>query len=576
MATYFPHAQGLTIGDHATFPNIAGNAFTTNNYHTLQRDRITVNGKTIRVVMDSDIHCLRLQSSKILSVNVKPDDEASTSSESQVVRLKKMVQTAEVSGWQGRYTATTLEPVDEEDQNLFKKIAKSVLQTAVCHRSALLTQVFAVTESNAMTMLTYNADLTNANEAVSWYWNKDRIVVYYLVHIYNYAVQSLRDDKALTFPVTHRREDWSIDLKTLTCQYNPANISLNPPSEKHLLPYLTRLPPLRQDTAPQLNPTEIIAHVEKNLGDFLYLIAARGGYWITDLSNWAQNGLLTFGAIVQRKRRGILAHFPSTPSPELFCQSYSPDVEASYSNLGRVDLSFQKTGNVNVTLRFGLRIPNNDLRVAYLCQSLPFYDGCHDMQDVAYINQVGFRLKGIFCEDPTTRPKPAYLFIWPLHTELINGLHCFRHSPSQNIFYWSNDPQGRDKIAEKDWERLRIPKLRVRGLIGTKWCDYEYADVRELLHQKNRALDGKQYAQEHGYPELVPGDPHDTTRFKELESEDACMVPTPKEIMMTPIHWVRGFLNKFYNTPDGSVNVPKATSTEEVSDGWVLVSRENV
>ncbi|KAK1220062.1 hypothetical protein PQX77_017188 [Marasmius sp. AFHP31] len=531
--------------------------------------------------MDSDIHCLRLQSSKILSVNVKPDDEASTSSESQVVRLKKIVQTAEVSGWQGRYTATTLEPVDEEDQNLFKKIAKSVLRTAVCHRSALLTQVFAVTESDAMTMLTYN-DLTNANEAFSWYWNKDRIVVYYLVHIYGYAVQSLRDDKALTFPVTHRWEDWSIDLKTLTCQYNPANISLNPPSEEDLRPYPTRYLPLRQDAGPQLNPTEIIAHVEKNLGDFLYLIAAgSGGRWITDLSKWAQNGLLTFGAIVQRRRPGILAHFPSTPSPKLFCKSYySPNVEASYSNSGRVDLSFRKTGNVNVTLHFGLRIPNNDLRAAYLCQSLPFYDDCRDVRDVVCIDLVGFHLEGIFCEDPTTRPKPAYLFIPPLHTELINGLHCLRYPLSRNVFYWSNDPQGRDEIAEKDWERLRIPKLSVWGSIGTYWEDHEYAGVWELLHQKNRALDGKQYARERGYPELIPGDPHDTTRITELESsepdsepktppspsqltspstyslveappepklepEDAPIVSTPKEIMVTPTCWARGFLNRF-------------------------------
>ncbi|KAK1219065.1 hypothetical protein PQX77_018232, partial [Marasmius sp. AFHP31] len=411
--------------------------------------------------------------------------------------------------------------------------------------------------------------------------------------------------------VTHRREDWSIDLKTLTFYYNPANISLNPPREEHLLPSLIRFSPLHQDTVPQLNSTEIIAHVEKNVGDFLYLIAAGGGSWNTDLSNWAQNGLLTFGAIVQRGRPGIIAHFPSTPSPKLklFCESYSPDVEASYSNSGRVDLSFQNTGNVNVTLHFGLRIPNNDLRAAYLCQSLPFYDGCRDVRHVVCIDLVGFHLKGTFCEDPTTRPKPAYLFIPPLHTELINGLHCFRHSLSRRVFYWSNDPQGRDKIAEKDWERLRIPKLRVQGLIGTHWNDFEYTSVREILHLKNRDSDGKQYARERGYPELIPGDPHDTTRFKELESstpdskpetplsrltspstyslvevplepklefEDAPVAPTPKEIMVTPTRWVRGFLNKFYKTPERSVNAPKVAGTEEVSDEWALVSREDV
>ncbi|KAK1219876.1 hypothetical protein PQX77_017380 [Marasmius sp. AFHP31] len=615
MASYFSNAHNPTVGDHASFLSIAGNANTYNynyNHNYLQRDRITVNGKTIRVVMDSDIHCLRHQSSEILRVDVEPDDEASTSSKPQVVRLKKMVQTVEISGWQGRYTATTLEPVDREDQDLFKKITKSVLQAAVCHRSALLTQLFAVTESDAMTMLTYK-ELTNGNEAFSWYSNKDRIVLQYLIYISACAIQSLRDNKALTFPVTHRWEDWSIDFQTLSWHYNPANISLIPPSEEdlRLLPF--HFSPLRQDTVPQLNPTEIITHVEKNLGDFLYLIAARGGTWIDNLSYYAQNGLLTFGMIVQRRRPGILAHFPSTPSPKFVCQSVSPDVEASYSNSGRVDFSFRKTGNIKVTLEFGLRIPNNNgvrLRMAYLCQSLPFYGGCHDVEDVVCIDQVGFRLEGIFCEDPTTCLKPAYLFIRPLHTELINGLHCFRHSPSQNIFYWSNDPQGRDEIAEKDWERLRIPKLRVRGLTGAYWQNYMYACVRELLHQKNCALDGKQYAHEHGYPELIPSDPHNTTRFKELESselnsepetppspswltspstyslveapleaklkpKDPPFTPTSKEIMVTPACWVRGFLKRYYKSLDRSMNIPKVTGMEEVSDEWALVSRED-
>ncbi|KAK1220942.1 hypothetical protein PQX77_016255 [Marasmius sp. AFHP31] len=537
MASYFSNAHNPTIGDHANFQNVAGNAIT-NNYHYSQRDRINVNGKMIRVVMDSDIHCIRHQSSKILSVDVKPDDDASTSSKPQVVRLKKMVQTAEIVGYQGRFTATTLEPVNGEDQHLFKK------------------------------------------------------------------PQPVNNGKQ----VTRRWEDWLIDLKTLTWHYNPANISLIPPSEEHLKPFLNRFLPLRQDAVPQLNPTEIIAHVEKTLGDFLYLIAAGGGAWITDLSKYAQNGLLTFGAIVQRKRPGILAHFSSTPSPESFCKSRSPDVEASYSNSGRVDLSFQKTGNIKVTLEFGLRIPNNKLRVAYLCQSLPFYDGCRIVRHLVYIDQVGFRLEGIFCEDLTTRPKPAYLFIPPLHTELINGLHCFRYPLSRGPFYWSNDPQGRDEIAEKDWERLRIPQLRVRGLIGSYWNDYEYADVRELLHQKNCALDGMQYACEHGYPELVPGDPHDTTRFEEIESsepetpsspsrltspstyslveapleanlecEDAPLAPTSKEITVTPTRWVRGFLNRYYKSLDRSVtvNAPKVAGTEEISDEWALVSRED-
>ncbi|KAL0057105.1 hypothetical protein AAF712_016268, partial [Marasmius tenuissimus] len=75
------------------------------------------NGRTIRKVINSDIHCLRLLSSEILGVTVEPKG-ASTSSKSQVIKLKKMVQTAEIFGCTGRYTATTLEPVNREDQEI--------------------------------------------------------------------------------------------------------------------------------------------------------------------------------------------------------------------------------------------------------------------------------------------------------------------------------------------------------------------------------------------------------------------------------------------------------------------------
>ncbi|KAK1224170.1 hypothetical protein PQX77_012939 [Marasmius sp. AFHP31] len=332
MATCFSHTQGTTIGDHASFQIVAGNAIT-NNYHNLERDRITVKGKKIRTVIDSDIEFLRLQSSEILSVNLKPDDKVSASSELQVVQVKRMVQTAKVFGCRGKFTATTLEPVNEIDQDIFQEIAESVLQAAVCHRSALLTQVFAVTESDGMTMLTYN-ELTNANEVASQYRNKDSIVGCYLEHRFGVGVQRLRNDEGLTFPVTDRWEDWFANYKTLTCHYNPASLPLNPPTEENLEPLLIHRIPLRQDTVPQLNATEIVAHVEENIGDFLYLIASFEKGWVTNLSEYARNGLLTFGVVVNKKRHGILAHFSSTPSPKSFCKSLSPNVKASYSASG--------------------------------------------------------------------------------------------------------------------------------------------------------------------------------------------------------------------------------------------------
>ncbi|KAK1215638.1 hypothetical protein PQX77_021762 [Marasmius sp. AFHP31] len=519
MTSYLSNAQGTTIGPYANFQSVAGNStITYNNYNNSQSgDWITVKGKKIRTVMDSDIEFLRLLSSETRCVDVKPDDEASTSSDSQVVKVKKRVHTAKIFGCRGKFTATTLEPVSRKDQDRFKKIARCILEAAVCHRSARLTQVFAVTESDGLTLLVYN-ELVNGGEFVKRYSNKNRIVYRYLNYILCFAIQSLRDDKALPFLVANRWGDWSINLKTLTWHYNPASLSLNPPTERHLRPFANHLPPPRQDTVPQLNATEIVAHVEENLGDFLYLIASGGGKLVGDLSKCAQNGLLTFGAVIQRRNSEILAHFPSTPSPELFCESRSSDVKARYSNSGRVDLTFQKTGAVKVEIDFGLRIPYSDqLRAAYFCQSLHLCDGYRDVEDAIFIDKVGFKLKGTFLQDPTTCATPAYLFISPLRTELVNGLHCVCYPFPRSQFYWSSDPYGRNKIAKKDWKELGIPKLRVRGMIKSYWDDEDYAVVQEILQQKNYDPDGNQYACEHGYPELILGDPHNTTRIEDLD-----------------------------------------------------------
>ncbi|KAK1218532.1 hypothetical protein PQX77_018786, partial [Marasmius sp. AFHP31] len=135
-----------------------------------------------------------------------------------------------------------------------------------------------------------------------------------------------------------------------------------------------------------------------------------------------------------------------------------------------------------------------------------------------YINQVGFNLKGTFVNDPTTCNLPTYLFVPRLRTEIINNLYCICHPLPQRRFYWAHDPQGRSVIAEVDYKKFGIPELRVEGLIGTYWNEEEYKMVQDHLHHKNYDLDGGKYAREHGYPELVFADPHDTARIEEFEA----------------------------------------------------------
>ena len=51
----------------------------------------------------------------------------------------------------------------------------------------------------------------------------------------------------------------------------------------------------------------------------------------------------------------------------------------------RADLSFRKTGEIQLELDFGLRVPEKDryrLRAAYLSQSLSFVDNCDDVCNV--------------------------------------------------------------------------------------------------------------------------------------------------------------------------------------------------
>ncbi|KAJ8095729.1 hypothetical protein PM082_022836 [Marasmius tenuissimus] len=60
--------------------------------------------------------------------------------------------------------------------------------------------------------------------------------------------------------------------------------------------------------------------------------------------------------------------------------------------------------------------------------------------------------------------------------------------------------------------------------IGSSWYWSHYITVQGYLRKKSCALDGRQYAREHGYPELAYGDPHNP-RITVVEEPD-----TPKEV----------------------------------------------
>ncbi|KAL0577775.1 hypothetical protein V5O48_004203 [Marasmius crinis-equi] len=99
---------------------------------------------------------------------------------------------------------------------------------------------------------------------------------------------------------------------------------------------------------------------------------------------------------------------------------------------------------------------------------------------------------------------------------------CIRWDPSAALFYWSFDPEGKERISEVDWEKYGIPKLQVETWIGSSWLDFFYGTSQEYLRLKNYDIDGEQYALERGWPILLRWDPHnpDTGDWEQMDAED--------------------------------------------------------
>jgi len=190
--------------------------------------------------------------------------------------------------------------------------------------------------------------------------------------------------------VSDKWSDWTFNLKTNAWLYDPAaSITL----DHNLDDEYPLIIPLPKGKHPTLDANEIVSFCEDTFGDFLYFIASLGILWKEDLSKFARHGLLTFGAVVDEYKPGILAHFPSTPSPEWCFEDWSVGVKASYSNKdalsglctlhslvltpavpSRIDFQFQDIpfDKIRLCLRFSLRLPAADrarLRAAYLSQS---------------------------------------------------------------------------------------------------------------------------------------------------------------------------------------------------------------
>ncbi|KAJ8095726.1 hypothetical protein PM082_022833 [Marasmius tenuissimus] len=315
---------------------------------------------------------------------------------------------------------------------------------------------------------------------------------------------ALDGDKTLMISVSPNEMFWTFNPRTHTWQYDMASVSISPPSANISLDPLSYPPtPLRQDTRPRLDTDGIVSCFEEQFGDFLHLIASFGQTrHVKDLSDFARHGYLTFGAVVDRNKPEILAYFPSTPPPEWLCETLSGDVQATYST--------------SDPLR---------RRTAYLSQSVPFAEDCWgSLNDLVLIDDVQFSLVGTFYCNPASSATPVYLFVPPIPVEVVNNVYCIRYPLPDTLFFWCSDPAGQDVIGEEDWDTYGIPQLEIFTWIGSSWFRIDFATVQDHLRKRSCALNGRQYAWEHGCPELAYGDPHNP-RIRVFEEPD-----TPEDI----------------------------------------------
>ncbi|KAK1223536.1 hypothetical protein PQX77_013585 [Marasmius sp. AFHP31] len=448
------------------------------------------------------------------------------------VKIRKRIITAELIGFKGeRFTLVILEPEHNMDHEVTLEIWNRIYNASCRYMSPVCTQVFGLGRFE-MPVLVLHDELANGKEFLRRH-KADTVVHWYLSHAMVCSFAALRADNSFSNPLSDELKYWTFNLKKQRWQFDIASASVSPPTT--YIYYSSRLlPPLLQDTCQQLDANEIIAWSERNFGCLLSLIGVFG-YRTRRVSDFARHHTLALGTVVHR-RKGTVARFPSIPPPEWSCQSLIPNLEVGYSKevLWRVDFPCHRPGAFQIYLHFSLRFRKEDrtqLGAAYLTQSLNFLSGDHDdpEHDLVFISEINFGLVGNFARNPTENPTPVYLFVPPVPVEHIDGIYRVPYPLPDNTFYWSRDPEGKEMIPEQLWNEHGIPKLRAEMGVGSYWYASQYSTVQGYLQRKGYDLDGKKYARDHGYPELVPSDSlnrsaadHSGLLSGETPAEDQC------------------------------------------------------
>ncbi|KAJ8075384.1 hypothetical protein PM082_019722 [Marasmius tenuissimus] len=503
-SNFFLGAKNTRIGKNSVFQHVEGDV--NHNYigcptcQEREEDRIMPKQRRYREIYEGDIFLREQTWSREIEVAIRApltDNRSCRNGRQTRIVVVKKFHTATMYPHNHTVTVVSFEPKGKRNRDTTRLLWDEFYQAYSAHRTPRVVQMLGLMTAEMPTFVLYE-ELVNGYKFIGPH-NARSIVFRYIQYTLDLAVSVLRGDESLRIPVSGEWWDWTFNLKTRTWHYDAcANI-------KQLTEYSQYAPtPLPEGPLPQLDADSITTYFENTFGDLLYLIASLGGTNRRDLSNHARYGRLTFGAVVKRWRRGILAHFPCIPRPEWCFVNRSHNIDVSYSRkvAARVEFQLCDTRDAQLHLHFSLRLPlrdRNRLRAAYLCQSKK-----DSTLSTFFIDEIGFSVAGNLAGTSGAYPTPVYLFVPPLHIEYIDGMCCIPDPLPGPIFYWSLDPKGKATIPEQNWDQYGIPHLTVETWLGSHWSS-GYRVVDNHMRNKNYEPDGKQYARDYGYPELIWG-----------------------------------------------------------------------
>ncbi|KAG7091564.1 hypothetical protein E1B28_010590 [Marasmius oreades] len=470
-------------------------------------------GQRLRWIDMCDMLTLREVSSETLCVSVKlKSTNPFRNRVKNVVKIQKRIQSAEFFPGFGdrRFTVVSLEPENSEgDLEKIQRVLEPLYEAALSRHRVGVTQLFGVGRSTIPTLI-YHDEVVNVNTLIRQYSNS-LIVRLYLAYRLLHSIYDVLDDEApKPISLSNEMREWTFNLRTGSFQYDVITRTLSG-EDSLVVRYFDQLLPFPRDCNPPLDSNEII----RAFPDILHIVSSFGGR--IKAAKCICHDLVIFGIVIDCTTRRILGYFPSVSSPVWSCKHSVgiPNIVANYSNSvpSLVDLAFMKENNIwQMDLRFSLSLPPEDrqqLRTAYLVQSFPFYNNHKDSRHLVCIDEFRVYLTATFTCDLSTCDPPKYLHVPPLSPVWINNMPCVYDPLNTQFFYWSFDRSGKTAIPKDDWAKYGIPELKVHTDIGSCWSERPYTAVQEYLRSKNYDFQsGQRFANDHGYPILVKGNPH--------------------------------------------------------------------